>query len=416
MRYRSRSMMLRHQTGLTMEIHYSPADEAFRLDMRAALAAMMPEDIRERQRLIATLGAHGPDQRRWNAILDTKGWSVPNWPVEHGGPGWSALQRFIFEDEMHAAEAPELHWSGTHMVGPVLYTFGSPELQAKFLPAIRKGDYLWAQGFSEPGSGSDLASLRTNARREGDHYVVSGQKIWTSGAFEADWGFFLVKTDLTVKPQAGMSFLLIDMTLPGITVRRIPQINGEAHLCEVFLDNVIVPADHLVGEEGRGWSYAKFLLDHERTTSAFIFWTKRELRRVKSIAAIETEDGQPLAERPSWRARIARLEASVLALEWSVLRVLAKEDTIWSADIAASVLKVRGSELQQEVTQLSADLLGGRSLRYFNPEPTLRNASPAWPDHVPGRTSIALMTLASTIYGGTKQVQKNILAKSAFGL
>jgi alkylation response protein AidB-like acyl-CoA dehydrogenase len=399
-----------------MDIQYSPEDESFRLEMRAALTAMMPDDIRERQRLIATLGAHGSDQRRWNAILNTKGWSVPNWPVEHGGPGWSALQRFIFEDEMHAAEAPELHWSGTHMVGPVLYTFGSPELQAKFLPTIRQGDYLWAQGFSEPGSGSDLASLRTHARREGDKYVVNGQKIWTSGAFEADWGFFLVKTDLTVKPQAGTSFLLIDMNSPGITVRRIPQINGEAHLCEVFLDNVVVPAGHLVGEEGKGWSYAKFLLDHERTTSAFIFWTKRELRRAKRIAEIELEDGQPLAVRPAWRARVARIEADVLALEWSVLRVLAKEATVWSADIAASALKVRGSELQQEVTQLSADMLGLRGLRYFDPEPTLRDASAQWPDYVPGRTSIALMTLASTIYGGTKQVQKNILAKSAFGL
>ena len=399
-----------------MDIHYSPADEAFRLEMRAALAALLPDDIRERQRLIATQSAHGPDQRRWTALLDSKGWSVPNWPVEHGGTGWTALQRFIFEDEMHAAEAPELHWAGSHMVGPVLYAFGSPALQERFLPAIRRGEYLWAQGFSEPGSGSDLASLRTHARREGDQYVVSGQKIWTSGAFEADWGFFLVKTDLTVKPQAGVSFLILDMKSPGITVRRIPQINQEAHLCEVFLDNVVVPAAQLVGEEGRGWSYAKFLLDHERTTSAFIFWTKRELRRAKRIAAVELEDGQPLAERPSWCARIARIEADVLALEWSVLRVLAKEQAVWSADIAASVLKVRGSELQQEVTQLSADMLGARALRYFDPEPTLRNASAAWPEYVPGRTSVALMTRAATVYGGTKQVQKNILAKSAFGL
>jgi alkylation response protein AidB-like acyl-CoA dehydrogenase len=399
-----------------MDIHYSPADEEFRLEMRKAFAAMMPDDIRDRQLQIATLGAHGPDQRRWTAILDTKGWSVPNWPVEHGGTGWTALQRFIFEDEMHAAEAPELHWAGSHMVGPVLYTYGSPELQERFLPAIRRGAYLWAQGFSEPGSGSDLASLRTHARREGDHYVVNGQKIWTSGAFKADWGFFLAKTDLTVKAQAGMSFLLINMNTPGITVRRIPQINGEADLCEVFLDNVIVAVDHLVGEEGKGWSYAKFLLDHERTTSAFIFWTKRELRRAKRIAEIEREDGQPLTERPAWRARIARLEADVLALEWSVLRVLAKENTIWSADIAASALKVRGSELQQEVTQLSADMLGDRGLRYFDPEPQPRQASAAWPDYVSGRTSIAMITRASTIYGGTKQVQKNILAKSAFGL
>ena len=402
--------------GLVMDIHYSPADDAFRLEMRAALTALLPDDVRERQRLIATQSAHGPDQRRWTALLHSKGWSVPNWPVEHGGTGWTALQRFIFEDEMHAAEAPELHWAGSHMVGPVLYSYGSPALQERFLPAIRRGDYLWAQGFSEPGSGSDLASLRTYAQREGDHYVVNGQKIWTSGAFEADFGFFLVKTDLAVKPQAGVSFLIIDMKSPGIVIRRIPQINGEAHLCEVFLDNVVVPAGHLVGEKDKGWAYAKFLLDHERTTSAFIFWTKRELRRARRIAAIEQEDGQSLDQRPLWRARIARIEADVLALEWSVLRVLAGESAVWSADVAASALKVRGSELQQDVTQLSADMLGARSLRYFDPEPRLRNASAEWPDYATGRTSVALMSRAATVYGGTKQVQKNILAKSAFGL
>lgn len=398
-----------------MDFRFTAEDDAFRREVRDTLRAAIPEDVRDRQRGITTAAAHLPDQRRWYAALDDLGWSVPHWPVAHGGTGWSALRRFIFEDEMHAADAPEFQWTGTHMVGPVVYTFGSREQQARFLPPMRRGEHMWAQGFSEPGAGSDLAGLRTRAEPRDGRYVVNGQKIWTSGAYEADWGIFILRTDTSVKPQRGMSFLLIDLKSPGITIRQIPQINGEAHLCEVFLDNVEVPAENLVGEAGQGWTYAKFLLEHERTTSSFVFWSKRELARARRIASAETLDGTPLDQVPAFRARLSWLDANMRALEWSVLRVLANEQGRQVPAVAASVLKIRGSELQQAITEFHVDLLGARSMRYFEPGVQPRNASAAWPDYVPGRTSIALMIRAATIYGGTKQVQKNILSKLAFG-
>jgi alkylation response protein AidB-like acyl-CoA dehydrogenase len=399
-----------------MDFRFSPEDEAFRQEIRAELARLLPADIRARTENPVAQPGPAEDQRRWFQILDEKGWAAPHWPTEYGGTDWSPLRRFIFEDEMHAAQAPEFNWSGTHMIGPVIYAFGSPEQKARFLAPTRRGEIFWAQGFSEPGSGSDLASLRTHARLEGDRYIVNGQKIWTSGAFEADWGFFLVKTDLTVKPQRGISFLLIDMKTPGLTVRRIPQLNGDAHLCEVFLDNVEAPVENLVGEPGQGWTYAKYLLEHERTTSSFIFWSKRELARARRIAESEQAGGQPLIARPDIAARLARLQADLLGLEWSVLRVLAEDTTGGSLAVAASILKVRGSDLQQAVTELQVDLLAARAIRYYPPEPGTAGASAEWPAHVPGRTSVMQITRAATIYGGSKQVQKNILAKLAFQL
>jgi alkylation response protein AidB-like acyl-CoA dehydrogenase len=302
------------------------------------------------------------------------------------------------------------------MVGPVIYMFGSEDQKSRFLPPIRRGDYLWCQGFSEPGAGSDLASLKTVAVREGDHYHVNGQKIWTSGAFESEWGFFLVKTDTTVKAQLGISFLLIDMQSSGITVRRIPQFNGESHVCEVFLEDVKVPAENLVGDEGKGWLYAKTLLDHERTVSSYIHFNRRELRRAKEIARTETADGRPLIEDPEVRTRLAQLDSQVTALEWSVLRVLADERTRYGATVAASILKLTGSRLHQAVTELQADLLGLRSIRYFDPYQSEFGLSPLWLDYVPGRMGAALISRAVTIFGGTEQVQKNFLSKQAFGL
>ena len=400
-----------------MELRPDPALEAFRQEIRAFIRQVLPADMAERQRRKVANNAAVPDLLEWMRILHSHGRSVPHWPVEFGGCGWSPMQLFLFNEELYAADAPEFDWGGTHMLGPVLYTYGSQSLRDRFLPMIREGATMWAQGFSEPGSGSDLASLRTSAELVGDTYVVNGQKIWTSGAAHADWGFFLVRTDRSAKPQRGISFLIIRMDTPGITVRQIPQINGEAHLCEVFLDNVQVPADQLIGEPGMGWTYAKFLLEHERTTSSFIYWSKRELARARQIARTEQAGGRRLADDPAIRARFARLEADLIALEWSVLRVLAHEPLAVPEAAAASVLKIRGSALQQEVTMLQADLLGTRALRFFDPAPAPPPApTPDWPDYVPGRTTVALITRASTIYGGSMQVQKNILAKLAFGL
>jgi alkylation response protein AidB-like acyl-CoA dehydrogenase len=399
-----------------MELRYDPELETFRREVRAFIDEVLPADIKERQRTKVNNNATVEDQAEWMRILHRHGRSVPHWPVEYGGCGWTPQQLFVFNEELYAADAPEFDWGGTHMLGPVIYTFGSQALRDRFLSMIREGVTYWAQGFSEPGSGSDLASLRTSAELVGDIYVVNGQKIWTSGAAHADWGFFLVRTDKTVKPQRGISFLIIKMDSPGITVRQIPQINGDAHLCEVFLDNVEVPADQLVGEPGMGWTYAKFLLEHERTTSSFIYWSKRELDRAKEIARSESVGGRRICDDPAFRARFARIEADLIALEWSVRRVLAHEENAFPEAAAASVLKIRGSELQQEITMLQVDVLGAKSLRYYPPSSTGSTPSEIWPDYVAGRTAIALISRAATIYGGTKQVQKNILAKLAYGL
>jgi alkylation response protein AidB-like acyl-CoA dehydrogenase len=326
------------------------------------------------------------------------------------------MQLFLFEEELHRADAPEFHRVTTHMVGPIIYLFGSDEQQQRFLPPIRRGDYTWCQGFSEPGAGSDLVNLRTSAVRDGDYYRVNGQKIWTSGAYEAGWGIFLVKTDTTVKPQLGISFLLIDLHSDGITIRRIPQINGEAHVCEVFLKDVMVPVGNLVGEAGKGWNYAKALLDHERTVSSYIHFNKRELRRAQDIARSENCKGRPLGELADIRARLMDLEDQVTALEWSVLRVLAEESTRHGPTVAASILKVTGSRLQQAITELQADMIGVRSLRYFNPYQVDLEPSLYWPEYVPGRMGAALLYRAATIFGGTEQIQMNILSKAALGL
>lgn len=399
-----------------MDLSADPELERFRDEIRAFIADVLPADLSHRQRTKVMNGPTVEDQLAWMRILHAHGRSVPHWPVEHGGCGWTPQQLFVFNTELCAADTPETDWGGTHMLGPVLYTFGSAYLQEMFLPAIREGRFTWAQGFSEPGSGSDLASLRTTAERRGDHYVVNGQKIWTSGAAHAEWGFFLVRTDKTVKPQRGISFLIIKLDTPGITIRQIPQINGEAHLCEIFLDNVEVPAAQLIGEPGMGWTYAKFLLEHERTTSSFIYWSKRELERAKEIARAETVNGRRVADDPSFRARFARIDAELIALEWSVMRVLVHEEGDFPESVAASVLKIKGSDLQQEITMLQVDMLGARALRYYEPSPVAPRANDTWPKHVPGRTNVALITRAATIYGGTKQVQKNILARLAFGL
>jgi alkylation response protein AidB-like acyl-CoA dehydrogenase len=324
-------------------------------------------DIAERQRNIMTLTSDTQDTLRWMGILAEKGWSVPHWEPAYGGTGWTPLQMHIFSEELNHADAPEFHWVSTHMAGPIIYKFGSPQQKERFLPAIREGEYIWCQGFSEPGSGSDLVSLKTTAVLEGDHYRVNGQKIWTSGAFEAQWGFFLVKSEQHAKPHQNISFLLINMQSPGITVRRIPQISGEAHVCEVFLEDVLVPVENLVGEAGHGWSYAKALLEHERTVSSFVYFNKRELRRAKELAALECQDGKPLLEDPEFRMRLVQLDAQVTALEWSVLRVLGNEHSSYGPMIAPSILKVTGSRLQQAITQLQVDMLGVRSIRYFDP-------------------------------------------------
>ncbi|MBV9841036.1 MAG: acyl-CoA dehydrogenase family protein [Sphingomonadaceae bacterium] len=399
-----------------MNFELDPALEAFRQEVRAAIDADLTLELKAGMQAYAGSQAEPDDALTWMRILNKRGWSVPHWPIEYGGTGWSAMQLYIFNEECCNAWAPDTCWGETQMCGPVIYTFGSDYLKEKFLPAFRRGDYYLAQGFSEPGNGSDLARLRTAARREGNIYIVNGQKIWTSSAYASKWGFFLVRTDPNVKSQAGISFLMIKLDTPGITIRRIPQLNGEADLCEVFLDNVVVPAENLIGEEGKGWTYAKFLLDHERTTSSFIFFNKRELARAKMIAQNEAQDGEPLIRNPHFRSRLLRIEAELTALEWSVLRELSHEDFKYDATAAASTLKIAGSRLQQSINELQMDMLGAKAMRAFPFDPADREDAPLWPGYAETATSRALVMRAATIYGGTLQIQKGIIAKLAFDL
>lgn len=401
-----------------MQFEFDEKHELFRQEVRAFIAEHLTPELQQRTRQ-GGFFASNDDTKNWMKLLGTKGWAVPSWPIEHGGADWTPLQHYIFEEEHTRADAPALPFSLNHMIGPIIIKYASEELKSRMLAPMREGEISWAQGFSEPGSGSDLASLRTHAELQGDEYVVNGQKIWTSGAYESDWLFCLCKTDLTVKPQKGISFLLIPLDTPGITIRRIPQIDGDAHLCETFLDNVRVPAKNLLGEAGMGWTYAKSLLDGERTGSAYIFWSKRELAKAREIASAEMIDGVRLIDVPAYRQRFARLEAQITALEWSVLRVLADEDFKYPISTIASGLKLRGSELQQSVTMLQLDCLGTKALRYIpreNYQAVVDEADPLWPAHLLGTTPNALITRASTIYGGARQVQKNIVAKAAFGL
>jgi alkylation response protein AidB-like acyl-CoA dehydrogenase len=406
-----------------MDFHHSEADQAFRAEVRAFLEARLPPDIAHRD----ALGFHPlprADLVGWNRILAEKGWAAPHWPVEHGGPGWTPIQRHIFEEECRRAHAPDLSWQGIRLAGPVIYTFGSPVQKERFLPPILRGDWLLAQGFSEPNAGSDLASLKTSAVRardeQGEHYIVNGQKTWSSEGHYADWGFFLVRTDTAVKPQRGISFLMIDLKTPGVTVRPITMYNGMHYVNEIFLDKVRVPVENLVGEEGAGWRYAKFLLDNERTSSAFIHFSRQWLERTSAIAQRETVDGVPLIRTPAFARRLAAVEIDLQALEYSVLRLLTDEKTRWDATAVASGLKVRGSEIQHRVTELALDALGWRGLRSIEgfDDALIGDAAQAgrWPGDVAGVSSGMLQTRAVTIYGGAKEVQKNIIARLAFRL
>ena len=402
-----------------MNFQHSAAEEAFRTEVRAFLEAHLPAGMARRQ----ALGFHPlpkDDLLAWNRILAQKGWAAPHWPVAYGGPGWTPMQRHIFEQECLRAHAPDLSWQGLRLCAPVIYSFGSEAQKARFLPPILRGDYLLAQGFSEPNAGSDLVSLKTSAVPDGDHYVVNGQKTWSSEGHYADWGFFLVRTDTSVKPQRGVSFLMIDLKSPGVTVRPIVMYNGMHYVNEIFLDNVRVPADNLIGDAGAGWRYAKFLLDNERTSSAFIHFSREWLTRARRIAQREKVGGVALIDTPAFARRLAAAEIELQALEYSVLRALTEEKTRWDATAVASALKVRGSEIQQHATELALDALGWRGLRaidgFADPLIDDAGASPLWPDDVPGVGSGMLQTRAVTIYGGAKEVQKNIIARLAFNL
>lgn len=403
-----------------MDFTIAPEDEAFRAEVRAFIAANLPDDIARRGR--HDYHSARDDVRRWMRILNARGWSAPHWPAHLGGTDWSPLRRYMFQDELRRARAPVLDRCGLDLLGPVLAAFGTREQQARHLPPILNGDTWWCQGFSEPGSGSDLASLRTRADLDGDHYIVNGQKTWTTEAHVADWIFALVRTDQNVKPQAGISFLLIEITAPGITVRPIWSIDQGLTLNEVFFDNVRVPAENLVGEAGKGWNYAKYLLGHERTTSAVVSHTKRDVEQVRHLAASAPTPGGVLVDDPLFAARLARLEAEVIALEWAVLRVLHAEAGNAEGESVASLLKLRGSELSERAALLAAEALGDHGVMML-PDPEgqhiLRNdrLNPGLTDdEAIGVSARAMFRRAATIYGGASEIQRGIIAKTVLGL
>jgi len=356
--------------------------------------------------------------RRWQRILADKGWGAPHWPVRWGGTDWSPLRKHIFFEELYRADGPDFGWQATHLLAPVLFAFGSEAQCERFAPKILNGDERWCQGFSEPGAGSDLASLKTSAELVGEEWILRGQKIWTSDAVDCEWGFFLVRTDATVKPQRGLSFIVVKMDTPGITIRPIHSIDGRHDLNEVFLDDVRVPRDQLVGEAGKGWTYAKYLLEKERTASAFLYFNRRRFDEAVAIARQTVVNGRTLIEDAGFARKLARVEADLDALSWSVLRILAEEQNKYDMNAVVSALKIRGSEMQQRVTGLQVDALGPLSMRHFERDaPTTEESDLLrhWAEFAIGSMSQFLFQRASTIYGGAREVQKNIIAKVAFG-
>jgi len=398
-----------------MDLRFSPEELAFRDEVRGFLAAHLPEAMRETVR--GGLHVSRDDTVGWQRILHRHGWGGPNWPRELGGTGWDPVRQYIFEEECAAAGAPRLLPFGLKMVGPVIMRFGSAAQQQRFLPRILSGEDWWCQGYSEPGSGSDLASLQTHAVRQGDHYVVNGQKTWITLAQHADWIFCLVRTDRAAKAQAGISFLLVDMRTPGVTVRPIVMLDGGHEVNEVWFEEVRVPAENLVGQENQGWTYAKFLLGHERTNIAGIGASKRELARLKRIAAAETKGGRPLLHDPFFAARLAQVEIELLALEITNLRVLSAEAERRAPGPEASLLKVKGTEIQQAITELLVQAVGPYALP-FRPdafEPGF-SGPPVGPDHAAPLAAAYCNMRKASIYGGSNEIQKNIIAQMILGL
>ena len=376
-----------------MDLNYSPEELAFRDQVRGWLRANLPADLRDKVAAYADLTKE--DLLRWHRILAKQGWVAPSWPREWGGTDWDVVQRYIFEEECGYAGAPPLMPFGLTMCAPVLLRFGTPAQQQRFLPRIHDGEDFWCQGYSEPGSGSDLASLKTRAVREGGHYVVNGQKTWTTLAHYGDWIFCLVRTDPGAKKQEGISFLLIDMKTPGITVRPLILMDGGHEVNEVFFDDVKVPAENLVHEEGKGWTVAKYLLGHERMNTARIGASRRELENVKAFAAAQAKGGRPLIEDVRFRDRLTRVEVELMALEITNLRFLDQLRGGRAPGAEVSMLKIRGTEIQQALTELMMDAAGPLARPY---EPRYCNFR------------------KTSIYAGSNEIQRNIIAKMSLGL
>ena len=397
-----------------MNLDFSAEDLAFRDEVRSFLADSYPASLRGKQDEGDELSKE--DFLSWHKVLAKKGWAAPAWPVEYGGTGWSSTQRYIWSEETARADCIRLMPFGLAMVGPVIYTFGTPEQKAHFLPRILSGEDWWCQGYSEPGAGSDLASLRTKAVPDGDDYIVNGQKTWTTMAQNADWGFFLVRTNSDAKMQEGISFLLIDMKSPGITVRPIITLGGEHEVNEVWLDNVRVPIANRVYEENKGWTCAKFLLAHERVGIAGVASSKRGVEKLKAVAATEMEGERSLLANPFFRRKVAELEIDLAALEYTELRTLAGMAAGKNPGPESSVLKIKGSEIQQRLTELTLEMAGHYGAPYYRGFGEGDNEHPIGPEWANRAAPTYFNARKTTIYGGSNEIQRNVIAKMVLGL
>ena len=401
-----------------MDLALATADAAFRDEVRQFLASAFTPELRAATKRQAGVFAEASVNRRWHRILHEKGWVAPSWPKEYGGTGWNAVQRYIFDSECAEAGTPALPAMGLQMCGPVLMGYGSAEQKAWHLPRILSGENYWCQGYSEPGSGSDLASLQCRAVLDGDHYVVNGTKIWTTHAQYANWMFLLVRTDNTDKPQQGITFLLLDMATPGITIKPIITMSGEHEVNQVFFDNVRIPSSNRVGKENDGWTVAKYLLEFERG-HAFASRIRGALRSVRAIAEAERDGhGRSLWDDGNFRRKMSSVEIELAAVDFTERRIISQLSTGGNTgDSAASMLKLKGTETMQSVTELALEAIG------FYAQPDQRaalgegaNESPIGSDYAATITARYLNTRAATIYGGSSEVQRNILARLALGL
>ncbi len=397
-----------------MDLRFTSEELAFRDDVRSFIQGTLPDAVRKK--IIEGRQLAKDEVVSWQQTLNAKGWAVPHWPVEWGGTGWTAVQHYFFDDELQQAPAPLCLPFNVNMIGPVIAAFGTEAQKQRFLPRIANLDDWWCQGFSEPGAGSDLAALTTSARHSGDHYVVNGQKLWTSFAQFADWMFCLARTEpATIRKQQGISFLLIDMRAPGITVRPIATIDGGHDVNEVFLEQVMVPVENLVGQPGEGWNIAKFLLGKERTGLARVGTSKERIRRIKQLASIEQSGGRPLWENDRFRERVTAVEVELKALEMTLLRVIAAQKSLGLGnrpDPASSILKIKGTEIQQATSELLLEVAGPHAARY-RPDAADDMTHSDWADRI-APTYFGWRKLS--IFGGSNEIQKNIIAKTVLGL
>ncbi len=398
-----------------MDLNFTAEEQRFRATVQDFISKNLPRELSEK--VIRGKRLSREDFLSWHRLLHKNGWVASTWPKEFGGPGWSATQQYIFEEEAAAAGAPQILPFGVRMVAPVIMAFGSPAQQQFFLPKILSGEHWWCQGYSEPGSGSDLASLKMRAERQGDKYILNGQKTWTTLAQYADWIFCLVRTASDVRAQEGISFVLVDMKSKGVSVRPIIMLDGEHEINEVWFENVEVPVDNRVGEENKGWTYAKYLLGHERTGNAGVGFCKRWLKQLKSVAASEKSGGKPLIEDARFRDKIAQVEIDLMALEITNLRVIAQEQERRAPGPEASMLKVKGTEIQQMLTELMMQTLGHGALPHQQAAMDAGySGALSGPGYGVPLTGDYFNFRKASIYAGSNEIQRNIISKMMLGL